>query len=101
MYTPRHNLEEDTAKLYAFMKAHSFATLVTVKDARPRATHLPFMVEMVDERLTLYAHMAKANGQWTDFSDDVELLVIFQEPHAYVSPSHYESAHNVPTWNYV
>lgn len=83
------------------MREHSFATLVTVKDGLPRGTHLPFMVEMRDGRITLYAHMAKANDQWRDFSTGQELLVIFQEPHAYVSPRHYETAHNVPTWNYV
>jgi transcriptional regulator len=59
------------------------------------------MVEKAYERITLYAHMAKANDQWRDFSEERELLVVFQEPHAYVSPSHYETAHNVPTWNYV
>jgi transcriptional regulator len=102
MYTPKHNKEEDRRKLYEFIKAHGFATLVTIKESRPRATHLPFMAEMSDEgRITLYAHMARANDQWRDFSDGREPLVIFQEPHAYVSPSHYETAHNVPTWNYV
>jgi transcriptional regulator len=45
--------------------------------------------------------MAKANEQWRDFRSAAESLVIFQEPHAYVSPLHYETAHNVPTWNYV
>jgi transcriptional regulator len=101
MYTPKHNREEDREKLYAFMRSYGFAALITVKDDAPRATHLPFMVEKTDERITLYAHMAKANDQWRDFSEERELLVIFQEPHAYVSPRHYESAHNVPTWNYV
>jgi transcriptional regulator len=102
MYTPKHNKEEDTEKLYAFMRNYSFAALVTVTDGFvPRATHLPFMVEKASERITLYAHMAKANDQWRDFSEERELLVIFQEPHAYVSPRHYETPHNVPTWNYV
>ena len=101
MYTPKHNKEEDTEKLCAFMRAHSFATLVTVKDHLPRATHLPFIIETEDERVHLYAHMARANDQWRDFSTGRELLVIFQEPHAYVSPRHYETAQNVPTWNYV
>jgi transcriptional regulator len=101
MYTPGHNREEDQEKLCAFMRAHSFATLVTVKDGVPRATHLPFMVETEGGRIELYAHMARANDQWRDFSESLESLVIFQEPHAYVSPRHYETAHNVPTWNYV
>jgi transcriptional regulator len=101
MYTPKHNREEDREKLYDFMRAHSFATLVTVENGTPRGTHLPFMVEMEEGRHVLYAHMAKANQQWKDFSAAAEVLVIFQEPHAYVSPRHYETAHNVPTWNYV
>lgn len=28
-------------------------------------------------------------------------LVIFQEPNAYISPTHYETTLHVPTWNYV
>jgi transcriptional regulator len=28
-------------------------------------------------------------------------LVIFTEPHAYISPSHYETEIVVPTWNYI
>jgi transcriptional regulator len=101
MYTPRHNREENRETLFAFMREHGFATLVTVRDGLPRATHLPFMTETKDERITLYAHMARANDQWRDFSDERESLVIFQEPHAYVSPRHYETSLSVPTWNYV
>ena len=103
MYIPKHNREEDTAKLCAFMKEYSFATLVTARDDLPRATHLPFLVEALDDSVTLTAHMAKANGQWRDLSGtgESEALVIFQEPHAYVSPRHYENPLSVPTWNYV
>lgn len=28
------------------------------------------------------------------------VLVIFNEPHAYISPKHYDKELNVPTWNY-
>jgi predicted FMN-binding regulatory protein PaiB len=48
MYTPRHNLEEDTAKLYAFMKAHSFATLVTVQDACGSSRSLAIFLESLE-----------------------------------------------------
>jgi transcriptional regulator len=101
MYTPKHNREDDGAKLYSFMKEYSFATLVTSNDGVPKATHLPFLVETNTDAPRLWAHMAKANDQWRDFSDTRELLVIFQEPHAYVSPQHYEKHLSVPTWNYV
>lgn len=101
MYTQKHNREDDRAKLYSFMKEYSFATLVTSRDEVPKATHLPFLVEMQKDAIGLWAHMAKANDQWRDFSNTQELLVIFQEPHAYVSPKNYENHLSVPTWNYV
>jgi len=65
------------------------------------ATHLPFVVEDEGGQITLLAHMARANPQWREFADGSEALVIFMQPHAYVSPRHYDSRQNVPTWNYV
>jgi transcriptional regulator len=44
--------------------------------------------------------MARANLQWCSFDETRDVLVIFQGPHAYVSPSWYEEAFSVPTWNY-
>ncbi len=46
--------------------------------------------------------MARANPQWRDFDVDgeQEVLVIFQGPHTYVSPSWYTVQPSVPTWNY-
>ncbi len=101
MYIPKHNREEDHDKLLAFMRAYSFATLVTAHAAFPRATHLPFLIETDGETIRLIAHMAKANEQWRDFADGERVLVVFQEPHAYISPRHYEQPLSVPTWNYV
>ena len=46
------------------------------------------------------SHFAKANPQAND-SMDTNVLVIFTEPHAYISPKHYEKIENVPTWNYL
>jgi transcriptional regulator len=45
--------------------------------------------------------MAKANPQWANFKNEEEILVIFQEPHSYISPSLYENKVSVPTWNYL
>jgi transcriptional regulator len=101
MYTQKHNRENDPEKLYAFMRQYSFATLLTARDDLPKGTHLPFLVEMENNRVRLYAHMARANDQWRDFSESKEVLVIFQEPHAFISPEFYETQLSVPTWNYV
>ena len=100
MYSPKHYITEDFRFMLDFMRRHNFATLVTAKNDFPFATHLPFIVEENNETLVLSSHLARANPQWKNFVD-AETLVIFQEPHAYVSPFWYEETLSVPTWNYV
>lgn len=100
MYSPKHYQTENRAFLLDFMRRYNFASLVTAKGAIPFATHLPFVVEERNERIILISHLARANPQWKDFAE-TEALVIFQEPHAYVSPLWYEAEESVPTWNYV
>ena len=99
MYIPPYYQETDEAKLLAFMQAHSFALLASAQNNNVRATHLPFIVEKRDNKIYLVSHLAKANPQWAEFEN--ELLIVFQGPHGYVSPSHYEKEQNVPTWNYI
>lgn len=43
--------------------------------------------------------MARANPLWKEF-DGQRVLAIFQGPHSYVSPTWYQTAPAVPTWNY-
>ncbi len=91
----------DRDKMISFMKAYSFATIVTVEDNMPAATHLPFVITESETGLILSAHFAKANSQWKQLTNKNQVLVIFAEPHAYISPRHYDSELNVPTWNYM
>lgn len=100
MYTPRINEFTGKEEIVNFMRRFSFATIVTARDGRPQATHLPFLVEERQNGLTLTSHFARANTQWKEIETD-QVLVIFTEPHAYISPSHYERVQNVPTWNYI
>jgi transcriptional regulator len=101
MYVPKINQIEDQAALLAYMRAYSFAALASAGPGGLMATHLPFVVEQEGSRITLLAHMAKANPQWRDFGAGTEALVIFMQPHAYIPPRLYDSRQNVPTWNYV
>jgi len=96
MYSPPYNRLEDRAELLAFLRANSFAVLVT---RELHASHLPVQVRETQKELILDMHMARANAQWQDFFDD-EVLVVFSGPHAYVSPRWYEEKERVPTWNY-
>jgi len=100
MYTPKHFFIADQREAVEFMQRYSFATIVTAKNNIPVATHLPFLVNKRDEKIILSAHFAKANTQSAEILDCLP-LVIFTEPHAYISPKHYEQVNSVPTWNYI
>ena len=102
MYIPAHFREDDTGLLQNVIQEYGFATLVTCQGQRPFASHLPFLLDANRGQYgTLRAHIARANPQWQDFDMGQEALALFQGPHAYISPSWYEAALSVPTWNYV
>jgi transcriptional regulator len=100
MYIPSFNLLADKQEAISFMQRYSFATIVTTINGIPEATHLPFLVKQENDKLFLLSHFAKANPQSTEVVDKTS-LVIFTEPHAYISPKNYEKEENVPTWNYI
>lgn len=100
MYIPSFNKFDNEREAISFMQRYSFATIVTSVDDVPVATHLPFLVEQRDGRIILSSHFAKANPQAAQILGK-SVLVIFTEPHAYISPSNYEKDTNVPTWNYL
>ena len=102
MYIPASFRMEEREALQALIRENSFATLITAdSDGRPFATHLPFLWDAeAGEAGILRAHMARANPQWQHFAVGGEALVVFQGPHAYISPSWYETQPAVPTWNY-
>ena len=102
MYQPAHFVEQDPATLLAVMKAHPLATLVRGGTALS-ADVLPIEVERVGDRWRMTAHVARANPLWRE-ADGQPVLLVFQGPQAYVSPSWYASKAEhgkvVPTWNY-
>ncbi len=100
MYIPKQFQIEDQSKLTAFIKTYSFGLLITSEDNIPTATHLPFVLDERENELYLISHMAKANSQWGQLNRNAKVLLIFSGPHAYISPTHYKTNENVPTWNY-
>lgn len=106
MFTPGLFRIEDAADAHGLMRAHPFAVLVTYGSTGLFATHLPTVLK-VDEVAPLGridCHMARPNAQWETFAPDVEALMIFQGPDAYIRPGWYPSKAEhgkvVPTWNY-
>lgn len=102
MYIPEVFREDDPAPLAALMAQASFALLVTTDaEGLPFATHLPLLYEGEEgAKGTILGHMARANPQWRHFENGEPALAVFSGPHAYVSPSWYETHPSVPTWNY-
>lgn len=100
MYIPKINLVTDKDEIVAFMKQFSFATIITANDNFPVATHLPFLVTIKDDHIILTSHFARANEHWIDIENN-KVLIIFSEPHAYISTKNYDKELNVPTWNYI
>lgn len=102
MYRPKHFDESDAERMHAMIREHSFGALVSAGDRGIVASHIPFTLDSECGALgSLFGHVARANDQWRAFDGDAEVLVIFQGPHAYVSPAWMPGERNVPTWNYV
>ncbi len=102
MYVPPAFEQSDLAACHGLIEANGFGTLVSAPagTAAPEATHLPFLLDRTrGPKGMLTGHMARANPNRELLG--AEALVIFQGPHAYVSPSWYEDAPAVPTWNYL
>jgi transcriptional regulator len=100
MYIPNQFNVTDEAEKIDFMRRYSFATIVTIKNDLPIATQLPFFIDNSSNKLVLSSHFAMANEQ-TKYIENNASLVIFTEPHAYISPVHYDKKESVPTWDYI
>jgi len=99
MYIHKLYREEDREKILEFLQQNDFATLVTYDGEKPTASHLLMEIVEEGEKLFVNGHMSKANPLWKTFEINPEVLVIFQGPHTYISPTWYNHV-NVPTWNY-
>jgi transcriptional regulator len=104
MYTPPAYAEAELALLHRRMREWNFATLVPHGASGCNATHLPFLLDANGDsgpaQGTLTTHLARANPQLKDLQAGAEALVIFQGPHAFISPSWYDNRLTFPTWNY-
>jgi transcriptional regulator len=99
MYIHKLYREEGRAKILEFLRQNEFATLVAYDGEKPAASHLLMDVVEDGENLFVNGHMSKANSLWKTLEKNPEVLVIFQGPHTYISPTWYNHV-NVPTWNY-
>lgn len=109
MYTPAHFKEDRINVLHQLIAHHPLGTLITMTADGLNANHIPLMVYASHNPVggafgTLRGHVARSNTVWQTFKPEVNALVVFQGPDAYISPSWYASKKDndkvVPTWNY-
>lgn len=96
MYIPKHFNVTDRKEIVSFIKNNAFGQLISLVDGKLFSSHIPFLFN--DQNQSLLCHVARNNHQWKNIEEQ-EILVTFQGPHDYVSPSWYSSP-GVPTWNY-
>ncbi|GAA1686890.1 FMN-binding negative transcriptional regulator [Nonomuraea maheshkhaliensis] len=101
MHTFPRYAAQDPAQVDLLVRENPFALVVSTVDGVPVATHVPVILE--SDRVeggTLLGHLARANPHWRSWEPSPEVLVIFQGPHGYVSPTVYATDPAVPTWDY-
>jgi transcriptional regulator len=102
MYVPGHFAADDTPFCHGVIESHPFAPIATATASGELiVSHLPFLLDAErGPHGTLIAHVARGNDH-AGALVGAESLVVFAGPHAYVSPTWYETHPAVPTWNYV
>jgi len=98
--------EDRTEVLHAAIRDLHFGALITRPEGAFATSYLPWELDATrGPHGTLVGHLARYNPQSRMPGNGVDALVLFQGPHAYVSPSWYpgkgEDPRQVPTWDYL
>jgi transcriptional regulator len=103
MWTPPEFRHAHLPHLLQVVRRYPFGLLTCNGSAGvPHLTHLPFIAtETPGGGTVLHTHLARANPQAGCFAQPAFAVAVFAGPHGYVSPTHYSSPQNVPTWNYI
>jgi transcriptional regulator len=93
--------ETDEAALLAHLALHPFVTIAAAPQGRLRVAHAPLVIRRLDSGLVLDFHLSRGNALAATIADGFRAVAVSLAADAYVSPDWYESADQVPTWNYV
>lgn len=106
MYIPADFVEDRLDRLHGLIQDEPLGIVVTCGPGGLTANHIPFIIDpAAGEFGTLQGHVARNNPVWRERLTVAEVMVVFQGPAAYVSPTWYpgkqEDHRQVPTWNYL
>jgi transcriptional regulator len=93
---------DDRETLLGFIAAHPFVTIAAAVRGRPFVAQAPVIIrELGDGELALDFHLSRGNVLSPHIVQGFRAVVLATGPDAYLSPDWYESADQVPTWNYL
>lgn len=110
MFVPDNYREPDRIWMVDLIRRNPLALFATngSADSGPYATHLPVIPDPDlngewSQDLSgaiLLGHMNRANPHWAALEQDTPAVISFTGPHAYVSPTVYQTSPAAPTWNF-
>jgi len=89
----------DLTELRRVVAQNPWATAIATGDDGLVASHYPVLLDPDRDDLTVVGHVGKPDDQVLHLGEQ-ELLLVFQGPNGYISPSWYGDVRAVPTWNY-
>lgn len=91
---------EDRAVLLDFIATHPFVTLAASVGGRPFVAQSPVVIRDLDGEVALDFHLSRGNLLTPHLTQGFRAVALATGLDAYISPDWYESADQVPTWNY-
>src|SRR6267142_7227652 len=80
---------------------YPLAQVISCRSGNLSATPIPLLLSRgEDGAIDLLGHLSKANPQVADLAGGASVLIIFQGPDSYISPSWFRDRSRAPTWNY-
>ncbi|ODQ64450.1 FMN-binding negative transcriptional regulator [Nadsonia fulvescens var. elongata DSM 6958] len=106
MHIPPQYRQANLDAQHDLIRTHSFGHMICNGPDGIESNSIPFILDSESSEFgTLRGHLGRANPQADYLSSTDECLVIFQGPHAYVTPTWYtskkESGKAVPTWDHI
>ncbi|MDQ4143777.1 MAG: FMN-binding negative transcriptional regulator [Actinomycetota bacterium] len=105
MYKRRIHALDDPKQIRTLISDYPWALLAARGEGGVIASHLPCLLDPAAdgiglEDLVLLTHVAKGDPIVDCLAAGEEVLLVFQGPHGYVSPSWYGEGPHVGTWNF-
>jgi transcriptional regulator len=100
LYIPQAHLVADRKFLHDFMDEFAFVDLITASPGL-RITHIPCLLDRSAGQFgTILGHISRQNEQTKAFDGTQQAVIAFHGPQGYISPTWYQTAQAVPTWNF-